>query len=426
MFYLRPNATTPNLQNPFFHGTDTVDHTRTCMYQCVAWQSLAVQTLLLSSGVIVAGGVFIERLTNAITTACGFGFINTNSDEKELSKALDTLMKKRPTFLMSWKRTIFSIILASIEAFVHECAARVDKDGGFTLDYYITSAFMLSVILALLFRNVETLSRVQPIYTQNLWSKGVETFQSRDAGRKVKIDLYEWSHLSAVSKAQLLLDYARTIELKDLADFDLDEFVTSQEQNARPTEPAQEVSQWRTQRPADSNRQRLLGLDNSILDLDKRVSLLENGSDAAQQPLTTQLDDDDETVVRCIKHRISFSDIFVCVLGNGQWSWIPLRLQVTIKPRATGKVLGKTMQGTAMVQWDNNQFVQHHLAGDNHELIKASPFIVTDIKLTHVIEYTAQWHELQQRVTKAEEEIEAQKALLPVGVKVARSSVFLP
>jgi len=398
-FYLRPDGTVPNLLHPFQDGTDTIDTTHNCMYQCVAWQSLAVQTVLLSSGVIVAGGVFIERLTNAITTACGYGFINTTSKEADLSKALDTLLKKPSTFLIGWKRTIFVIVLMSIELFVHTYAALVDKDGGFTVDYYITSAFMLSVLLALLFRNVETMSRVQPIYTQKLWSNGEETFQSRDAGKKLRIDLYEWSHLPGVSRAQLLLDYARTIELKDCDEFDLDEFMTGAEQGTRQAEPAQAIAQGSTQDRLHSVRQRLL-------DVDTRLSLCENGSD---EPPTTQ--HNDETVVRCIRHHVSFTDIFVFVLHDGKRAWVPLRVQVRTDAKATGKVLGRTMQGTVMVQWDNNEFLSCFLAGNDTERIKTSPYIVTDIKLTHIVEYTEGWHNLQKRIHKSEKEIEAQKAI---------------
>jgi len=291
MFYLRPDATIPNLLNPFQEGTDTVDKTRTCMYQCVAWQALAVQTVLLSSGVIFAGGVFIERLTYAISTGCGYAFITTNSDEEDMSKALDILLKKQSTFLMGWKRTIFLIVLMSISAFVGACAVLLAKDGADTVDYYIASAFMLSVLLALLFRNVNTLSRVQPIYTHNLWSNGEELFQSRNSGKKLTIDLYEWYHIAALIKAQLLLDYARTIELNDVAEFDLDEFVASIEQGARQAQPPPGVPQGITQDPLYSVRQHLLDIDN-------RLSSLETGSDELRQCLTTQNHDDDQMMMR--------------------------------------------------------------------------------------------------------------------------------
>jgi len=402
MFYLKPDATVPNLKNPFLDGTDTVDKTRTCMYQCVAWQSLAVQTVLLSSGVIVAGGVFIERLTNAITTKCGYKFIRGNSKEKELATALDTLMKKPSTFLIGWTRTIFVIVLIFFEAFVHAYAVLLDKDGGFTLDYYITSAFMLSVLLALLFRNVETLSRVQPIYTEDLWKNGEQIFQSRESGKKLKVDLYEWSHISSLVKAQLLLDYARTIGLKDLSEFDLNEFVEGQKRQA---EPAKELPS------VENSESTKLGFRQRLLDVDKRLSLLENGSDDPQQRLTTQ--DDDEGRVRCIRQHISFTDLFVRDLADG--NWVPLRLQVTIEPKATGKVLGQTNHSTAMVLWHNNEFLQCHSDSDKaQKRLTDSPYILTDIKVTHMVEYTDKWHKLQMRIYKAQEEIAAQQALVPV------------
>lgn len=50
----------------------------------------------------------------------------------------------------------------------------------------------------------------------------------------------------------------------------------------------------------------------------------------------------------------------------------------------------------------------------NSNQIKASPYVVMDIKVTHIIEHTPAWHKLQERIIKAEDEIEAQKALLHV------------
>jgi len=363
--------------------------------------------MLLKSGVIIAGGVFIERLTNYLTTVWGYAFIHSDSDHNHLSKALDILLTKPNPFMKNWTRSMFWVVLVCIEVLVHHFAPIIDQDGIATMDYYVTSAFFLSVLIALLFRNVNMINRTRPIYSHRLWAHGVDVFQARNAGKRIKVDLYEWDHVPAVAKAQLLLDYARTIELHDLEEFDLDEFMDQTEQKGgqEPLVPQEPSS-------INSVRQRLLAVD-------KRVAALMH-----QAPMQADGDDDEGngkrcagSKVRCIKKYILFSDVFV--LDKGDWKAI--RVQIAIEPRASGQEWGRTMHGTVMVEWNNDEYIQHahHVSEAHQQLLSNSAKILTDIKVTHIVESTSEWHALQDRINAWYEELENEKQLKKAEKKVA-------
>jgi len=399
-FYVKPDAATPNLASPYLKGSTTeIDKDYICMYKCVAWKSVSMQGTMLKSGVIIAGGAFIERFTNFVTCKWGYAFITTSSSPAFLRQTFNVMIADRSrwnpvggsTLLLRWRRSVFILAMVFIELTVMWVAPMISVDGYYTTDYYVTSAIMLSIALASLLRNCNLLRGRRPVFTQNIWSNGTDEFYVRSIHKTVPLDLYEWKHLPDHMKAQVLLDYARRVDIgKEAHEFDLEHFF----QRRRAQKKGSSCLQAN---PAAAD-----GVQDRLVVLEKRLSNLEEAWTKAS-PGTGD-------AVVCIKNFESFADVF---MEDESGDWLVLKMQLKIKAGATGRLLGKTIQGLLMVEWFNNKLDKTTIPCDPTDkfcypddtiakplliALAKAPTFLAEIKPHNVLETNDEWEEMQAQL----------------------------
>lgn len=415
-FYVRPNATlNANIVNPFVEGSTTeVDKTKMCMYTCVMWKSTSMQNTMLKSGIIIAGGVLIEKVTNWVTTHWGYAFCTHETSPAHMAKVLDILLAEPTNFLANFRRLVFLIAMVGIEALVYFIAPMVSQDGYFTTDYYVSAAIFLSILLASLLRNFDILEGRRAVYTQKLWAQGSIAFHCRSVHKMMVLDLYEWSHVPPVIKAQLLMDYARRVDALKTPPFDLEKFFMERgkKEECGIIKYSYAVSRKAGQSgavPAASGAGN--DVNQSLLDIDKRIASLEGGLpkqapasmahggvEARGRKVTVR-----EETVRCVKEYESFADI---IMQDDDGDWVPCKVMLRIKENAIGTLKGSTPCGTLLrVEWnktgDNIEWPHDQLNPRNEATLMAAATFLSDIKDDFVLEINDEWHTLQIRCEKA-------------------------
>merc|ERR1719446_866862 len=97
-------------------------------------------------------------------------------------------------------------------------ASKIDSNGYYTVDYYVTAVFFSSLVIALLLRQFNPYKLTRVAYTEDLWLTGEDTFIDFKKHTHKKIDLYEWIHLNQKARAEHLLGYALKVTKKDIED----------------------------------------------------------------------------------------------------------------------------------------------------------------------------------------------------------------
>jgi len=210
---------------------------RLCMYQCVQWQSINLQTLLTSSGVITVGAGIVVVFTEYFSGKLGLPTITENTSPQELENLITRISPE------SWSRRLMKPFQASMVA----CAfpilavwaflkfflvAKIDADGFGTVDYYVVYCLLYSVSIVTLMRMWHFFEARPQLYTKNLWHQGVEDFiithkrleewirlygkgefvHIKEVGEYlcvVNVDLYQWMHLRAAERTELLVNYCQ-------------------------------------------------------------------------------------------------------------------------------------------------------------------------------------------------------------------------
>jgi len=407
---VKPDAATPNLVKPYLDDSQTeIDADSICMYKCVAWKSVSMQGTMLKSGVIIAGGAFVERFTNYVTCKWGYAFITPSSAPGALKQVFDAMVSDRPsvglegsTVLLNWRRSVFILAMILIELVVMAVAPLISVDGYYTTDYYVTSAILLSITLAGLLRNVNLLRGRRPVYTANIWSTGKDDFYVRSINKTVTIDLYEWKHLPDPVKAQVLLDYARRVDIsKEAPEFDLEHFFEkrrAQKKGESALVPAPTL---------EGIQDTLDGIQDRLVVVENRLSDFDNESARKTKPTPGTGD-----MIVCIKNFESFADVS---MEDESGDWAILKLQLTVKAGASGRLLGKTPQGLLMVEWFNDKLNKTTVKCDPTDkfaypddtlaepvllALAATPTFLAEIKPTNILETNDVWEEMQQRVGK--------------------------
>jgi len=398
--------------NPWKLGTGTwlsdgtvvgaeIDKSLFCTYQCSKWRKISIQSLLLHSGAILAGGLFIERLTNWLTSRYGFQLITRASDPAQVESAIRRTLQKLPGWMrhLHFKRTICIIGMGSVCSIMTYLTPRLDQDGFYTVDYYVTAVFLFSVVTALFFRSFHPYHMTPMVFTEDLWVNGHDTFVVND-GSMHKIDLYDWFHTDAPARAGYLLSYARTISLKHAPYFEPE--MQLHKKKEEDTELTKAV--------ANEGHEALGPLQARLLDIDSRLDLLEGKSSTKSLLEKSSTKDDKNSdkgyMVECVKDFCGFSDVFVPGKAHSQKSggaamefgWE--RTRVVIQRGARGEVMGKTHAEQLMVAWNNDEKTHKH---DGHVVLDE------DVEKHHmvidpqnVLEVDSEWERLQDIVTKAE------------------------
>jgi len=221
-----------NLNNP---QGDTEG--RLCMYHCVQWQSINLQTLLTSSGTISVGAGIVVVFTELISGKLGLPTITEDTSAPELESLINrigagswsrALMKPFQTSMVACAIPILAIGLY----FKYFLVGKIDADGYSTVDYYVVYCLLYSVSIVTLMRMWHFFECRPQLYTKNLWHDGLDSFivplqsledwteaygkgeivKIKDIGDHlclVSIDLYQWMHLRSVERTELLVNYCR-------------------------------------------------------------------------------------------------------------------------------------------------------------------------------------------------------------------------
>jgi len=235
----------PNLVHPLkvaANGKDLEpDMEKLCMYQCVGWQTLQIRTILQNSGSIFVGAAIVVSITDAISKKLGWKMVTADTRAQELVKAINrsspASMWMKPWVLVrnSYVMALLPLLLAWV--FLEEwLVTKIDSDGFYSVDYYVTFVLLYSLSCVVLLRFWHPFECYPVVYTEGIWTRGVDEFvclkeqhyehtkkfkrsDSVSGFTKVKdvsdtlelleINLYQWLHLSFHERCLLLVNYAR-------------------------------------------------------------------------------------------------------------------------------------------------------------------------------------------------------------------------
>lgn len=202
-----------NNQNDDFYRSSATENQLDCMYLCVWWENWGVHMIFDHVGVILSGAFVVVSVTDSLSAFVGFKMVTEDTGPEELGRLFEKMVLPDRWFRRnSGICAIQIIILRGIMAW---WAPKFDRDGYFTVDYYVSTVFTISMLTAVTLRiwNPYLLSPV--VYTKTLWTQGEDMFVCVDHAsgkrRKKKVDLYEWIHMSVEERVQLLILYARRV-----------------------------------------------------------------------------------------------------------------------------------------------------------------------------------------------------------------------
>lgn len=225
----------PNLVAPAGEEAD-----RLCLYQCVHWAQFSLRSLLESIGALAAGAGIVVWLTGTVSARVGASFV---TDDTSAAQMLTIIEKTSPDNCIPKALRIFShsycfatfpivFLYVLLKAVL---VTRVDSDGFYTVDYYVTFAMLFATFMVVLMRCWHPFEGARQIFTAKIWSNGVDQFvvtaemledikneegnddffedkdtvQDLGAGLMLmNIDLYQWIHLKREQRLELLMNYA--------------------------------------------------------------------------------------------------------------------------------------------------------------------------------------------------------------------------
>jgi len=203
-----------------------------CMYQCVKWKSVGLMALIKNIGTIVAGSAVVVKTSDSISTAAGgrwfkfkLGSLNCPGFLWGLPLVTqDTSPDDIQSIIRSTRsapgkgRSKFVAALVCIGACLAPLrfAPKVDNDGFYTVDYYVTAVFFSSLVMACIVRQANPYKMMMIGYTKAMWSVGKDAFIDKKSHGYRSLDLYEWIHLTQLDRANHLFQYARMITSKDI------------------------------------------------------------------------------------------------------------------------------------------------------------------------------------------------------------------
>lgn len=222
-----------NLANPA--GEDG----RVCLYQCVHWAVWSLRSLLESIGALAAGAGIVVWLTGVASAKVGAPFITDQTSAAEMTKLIektnpDNCIPRAMSHISnSYCFAAFPIVVVYFVLKVF-LVTRVDSDGFYTVDYYVTFAMLFATFMVMLMRCWHPWAGARQLFTANVWAYGVDQFVvTEDVLKEIKedgdgffdtadvvqdlggglklmnVDLYQWIHLKRQHRLELLMNYAR-------------------------------------------------------------------------------------------------------------------------------------------------------------------------------------------------------------------------
>jgi len=384
------------------------------MYQCAEWKSSAFQDLLCNAGSIMAGAAFITKVIESFTTSRWlphYAFVTTATKPKDLKKLVQLTLLPKPRWIrnnMHMKRTFAILVITIIRSILQYVTPRIDRDGFHTLDYFVTLVFCYALVFALVLRNWNPYHFTRMVYTEHLWLKGRDTFVSIKEGESHEVDLYQWMHLTAADRAQMLLNYARTITMDEI-EYWQPELDDEPAGYAPPKDPGSPNS---CGLPCD--------LQGRLAEVEVRLKDLEDGHAAGCHDLRPQEKNKkifsgkaskgtNESVVICQKSFCGFADVFEPdSKGSNTGGW--LRCRAVVKKGALGKILGKTHENLLMVCWTRDEkvglYAETRSRGYKNDITQSRvEQLVEEITLSidpqHCVQYGTSWEDIQLIVDSA-------------------------
>lgn len=197
-----------------------------CMYQCTKWKSVGLMALIKNVGTIVAGSAVVVKTSDGLSKAFGGRFFKNTRFSFMLGLPLvnqDTDAKTIKEIIKATRappgkgRSKFWAALVCIFAMVPlRFASKLNIDGYFTVDYYVTAVFFSSLIMACMVRQFQPYKLMRIAYTEKMWAEGKDTFLDMEKHEFRELDLYEWIHLTQLARADHLLGYARLLTMDDI------------------------------------------------------------------------------------------------------------------------------------------------------------------------------------------------------------------
>jgi len=198
-----------------------------CMYQCTKWKSVGLMAVIKNVGTIVAGSAVVVKTSDSISKNFGgrfFSFlpgggfmlglplVNQDTD----SKMIQAIIESTRTPPGKGRSKIWAAMVCIFAATPLRFASKLNVDGYFTVDYYVTAVFCSSLIMACVVRQFQPYKVMRIAYTEEMWANGKDTFLDMETHEFKELDMYEWIHLTQIARANHLLGYARKVSPKDI------------------------------------------------------------------------------------------------------------------------------------------------------------------------------------------------------------------
>lgn len=193
---------------------------RDCMYQCVSWRSVGVNDLIKNLGMIITGAAIVVKITETLSNSVGTQFIGPDTEAEVFHKLVRKATSQwRFLGCLRYKKSVCALQLAVLCFGPIILAARLDIDGYYTVDYYVMCVLLCSVEVAVMVRSWLPFSFGNVLYTKDLWQHGEDYFLKiapPNRPEKVKIDLYQWIHLTNTARFNHLHLYCRQAVMSEV------------------------------------------------------------------------------------------------------------------------------------------------------------------------------------------------------------------
>lgn len=363
-----------------------VSETRLCQYQCIAWQAVAVNVMITNLGVITVGAAIVVALTDSWSQKFGYHLVHEGSSPNELRNALATTMRRTPRK----SYTLCAIQMLALSRFTEVLAAKLDVDGYYTLDYYITLIWLFSMACALMLRSWNPFLCNPVIYTYTLWSKGVDKFIDRaeDPPLVKEIDLYQWMHLTAEKRAELLCSYAKRVDLDELDLVSGANFVDDADDEVAKYAISDKQKQKTKEFEEDEEGElfyKLLACFSAVfrgfskLCFWRKTQAVEEVSAKARKT----------PKVFCLTHCKAEMSVKCDHPEHGQFG---VRVPVSVKTGSKGRVVGKTSDGKVAVIWPAGDILQKGTPSDKE--------LIAIVDVLDIEERSRAWLEVKQFVNE--------------------------
>lgn len=188
-----------------------------CMYQCVKWKSVGLMTFIQKIGTIVAGSGVVIKFSDLVSTnfgghLWGCPLVSETTNPKQIQR----IIKATRATPRKGRSKLFAAFACCMCMWPLRFASKLDNDGFYTVDYYVTAVFFSSLLMACMVRQFNPYKMMMIAYTKTMWLHGEDSFIDLSKHEFRKLNLYEWLHLSQHARGDHLLNYARMVTMKDI------------------------------------------------------------------------------------------------------------------------------------------------------------------------------------------------------------------